>query len=569
MSTLTAFLRRSGEHWLLGMMLLLLHVSLWSDLGSALSRSLMLAHLGLFLIWQPIWHAGRNIDPRTASSFVLFTLGFVVWMNWWLVFLWLLLLIGIMGGRVFIHRVERVAYLVTLIFLIGELLMGCVPHLFDVVLDPNLTDMVYYGLPLLPVVILILPASEALNSEVRPVDFLHGLTAASLSAILALGSLVVMVLGRTSYTTALIQAMLFVSLFLFAISWLLTPHPGFSGLGQLWSRYLLNVSTPFEEWLGTLYRIAQAHDTPEDFLEEAIRQLHELRWVEGVQWESAGRSGLVGRKTAKATTIENPDLRVTLFTSAAPGTTLVLHGKLLIQVVAHFVAAKRAQQTLARQAHLQAIYETGARLTHDIKNLLQSLYTITSAVEQTDDVRDAALQGLLRRQLPLITARLRLSLEKLQSPTECTPESATQAMGLWWNRLVERFTQQGVVFNRTGAGDPTVPVECLDSVVENLLENALQKRHVEPDLLITLHLDVAGNRFHLRVTDTGGAIPPETAGILFQKPVPSSNGLGVGLYQAASLAQRLGYRLSLARNEAGAVCFDLSGTGNDPAHHGP
>ncbi len=40
-------------------------------------------------------------------------------------------------------------------------------------------------------------------------------------------------------------------------------------------------------------------------------------------------------------------------------------------------------------------------------------------------------------------------------------------------------------------------------------------------------------------------------------PVPSSTGLGIGLYQAARHAERGGYALTLAENRDGEVCFVL------------
>ena len=40
--------------------------------------------------------------------------------------------------------------------------------------------------------------------------------------------------------------------------------------------------------------------------------------------------------------------------------------------------------------------------------------------------------------------------------------------------------------------------------------------------------------------------------------MPSQTGLGIGLYQAALQAQKLGYELRLAVNEPGRVCFELA-----------
>jgi hypothetical protein len=45
---------------------------------------------------------------------------------------------------------------------------------------------------------------------------------------------------------------------------------------------------------------------------------------------------------------------------------------------------------------------------------------------------------------------------------------------------------------------------------------------------------------------------------LFSGAVKSQTGLGIGLYQAARQAERLGYRLAIAGNERGNVCFELA-----------
>lgn len=47
---------------------------------------------------------------------------------------------------------------------------------------------------------------------------------------------------------------------------------------------------------------------------------------------------------------------------------------------------------------------------------------------------------------------------------------------------------------------------------------------------------------------------------LFLSPVASDSGLGVGLYQAARQAARVGYRLELPGNQVGQVTFRLQAT---------
>ncbi len=550
-------LARLHEHWLLAAMLPPLHGAIWGDFGSPLSRSLMLAHLGLFLLWQPIWRSDERLDPKSATAFIVFAVVFVAWMNWWLVFLWLLLLIGLIGGRVFVDRRERLAYGVTLFVLVSELVIGATSHMFSVPLPADVDRLFDNGLLLTPVLLLLIPVPKRATEQ--PVDLFHALTAATLTGVLALGGLLVMYRTGEPYPVAVLQTLIGIAVFLFAMSWLLTPHPGFSGLGQLWARYLLNVGTPFEQWLSGLARAARQHAEPEPFLEAAMGQLANLPWVEGVAWESPAGAGRSGRETPYANAIPGEELSVTLYTRRSPGTALLLHGRLLTQVIAYFYAAKRAQQALARQAHLQAIYETGARVTHDIKNLLQSLYMMGTVLQESDPRRAEEAQSLVRRQLPHLTHRLQLALDKLRSPGEADSGVELGSLQAWWRELADRHAADGIAFEGGPADDREVPVDFLDSVTENLVENARAKRQAEPGIGVRVTLADDGAALRLTVCDTGAPVPTAVAASLFREPIDSRTGLGIGLFQAARQAEGLGYRLTLARNEPGAVCFELCG----------
>ncbi len=554
MGPMRRLLTLPSEHWLLALMVLVLHASLWGQFGSPLSRSLMLAHLGLVLIWQPLWRRDQRLDRRSAFIFTMFTAAFVTWLSWWLVFVWLLLLIGLIGGRVFIDRRERFAYLITLVALICELLFGCVTRLFTIPMTREWFALFDYGLLVPPVILILIPVRSRSDDE-RSVDFLHGLTMSLLTSILALGSLLVMYSTNEPYPVAMFHTMLSIAAFLFAISWLLTPHPGFSGLGQLWARYVLNIGSPFEQWLTGLAEVAREHHTPRAFVEAAMAQFVDLPWVAGVQWKAVSDQGSAGSEAPHAAEFQGENLTVKIFTRRAPGTTLMLHGKLLIQVIGYFYAAKRAQQELAGRAHLQAIYETGARVTHDIKNLLQSLYTMSVAVEQSDTRSAAELQKLLQRQLPHLTQRLQLALDKLQSPGESAIAEAR--LRLWWDALAARHAADDIRFEARIEDDVMVPAEFFDSVAENLLENARFKRQSEPGITIRVELYSLAPQTRLSVCDGGSAVDEYTASTLFKEPVSSRNGLGIGLYQAARQSEQLGYTLNLATNEPGRVCFVL------------
>jgi C4-dicarboxylate-specific signal transduction histidine kinase len=80
---------------------------------------------------------------------------------------------------------------------------------------------------------------------------------------------------------------------------------------------------------------------------------------------------------------------------------------------------------------------------------------------------------------------------------------------------------------------------------------------MQPGLAIQASLDWDGSPI-LSVSDDGAALGEHLVSRLFQAPVASANGLGVGLYQAARLAQDGGYRLMLSRNQPGQVRFTLA-----------
>ncbi|MCP5150823.1 MAG: sensor histidine kinase [Ectothiorhodospiraceae bacterium] len=565
---LSALLHPRAEHRLLGLMMITLHLALWWDFGGALSRSLMLAHLGLFLLWQPLWNRERHLEIGSALLSVLAIVGFVAWLRWPFILFWLLLLVAFVGGRAAGGRRDRVAYLLGLVFLVSELLVACIPPLVSVPpLEKEARVLFSYGLLLLPLALLFVPASRGAGERGHAiggpsVDFLYGLTLSLLTGVLALGSLLSKFLTGADYPTAVVQTILVIALFLLAIGWLWSPLAGFSGLGQIWERYLQNIGTPFEQWLARLTEGAREHERPEDFFAAAMRQLVELPWVSGVRWEGKGMNGELGSPSPYRLTTRAGGVRLELFTRRELGTPLLLHVRLLLRLVGHFFSAKEDEQRLAEQAHLRAVYETGARLTHDIKNLLQSMLTLGVAVQTARPDDREALQKLLATQLPHITQRLQLALDKLQAPDV----DAVSEVDLreWWRGLEARNAGDGLRFSALVAAEPAdatrgVPGEVLDSIVDNLLENARHKRQAEPGIAIAVRLEADDGGYRITVTDDGSAVPDDVAAAMFRAPLKSRTGLGIGLYQAAKLADSHDLDLTLADARAGHVEFELRG----------
>ncbi len=561
---LSALVSTRHEYRILALMLILLHLALWGDLSGPMSRSLMLAHLGLFIIWQPLWSRELRLRWGSAVVFVLAALAVTVWLDSWILTFWLLLLIGIVGGKVTVGRIDRFAYLATLLFLFTDLLIAAVPMTFRLGPAASESFTVFgHGLLILPVSLFVVSAGSPGLQQSR-VDFLYGLMISMLAAILALGALINTLYTGTPYVTVLFQAVIAVAIFLFTIGWLWSPLAGFSGLGQLWQRYLLNIGTPFEQWLGRLAGSAEAQATPQQFLQSAMQQLVALPWVTGAEWQTGEHTGREGFQTTHRFRVRVADLDCTVYAEREAGAGLLLHGKLLVHLIAHFYRAKRREVQLSQSAQLRAIYETGARVTHDIKNLLQSLHTMTVAVERGGN--DSEAQALLKRQLPHVTQRLQLALDKLQAPAQLTLTEC--ALSDWWSTLKQRKASEGIRFSEELGTDPQVPLDLFDSVIENLLDNARIKRQLEPELKIEVNLIASGTDLRIRVCDDGSPVDEVVARDLLKGPVSSRHGLGIGLFQAARQAEQLGYRLWLDESKPGHVCFELTRVGESarPPH---
>jgi len=224
-------------------------------------------------------------------------------------------------------------------------------------------------------------------------------------------------------------------------------------------------------------------------------------------------------------------------------------------MLGHFYEAKQREESQRQNAYTQAVYETGARLTHDVKNLLQSLRSLCAAADSSSEGEAAALQALVKRQLPQIAQRLATTLEKLKAPQQTADSRVDSAS--WWEGIKQRYTRGEITFALDGepAGIP-LPGELFDSVAENLLQNAFAKAQHQPALRISVVFRPRDGG-SLVICDSGDAIPKAIAARLFTAPVPSQIGLGIGLYQAAKHAAQLGYRLALMENESGRVCFEL------------
>lgn len=556
-----AALLRERQRWVLIALLGVLHLTLLAGANTAVSLMCWLVDVGLFILWQPFIQAERRLDSATLALIALALAGGGGLFGWWLLILWVAVLAALLGGRVLLlgHRPTRIFYLLAFAYLLGALLVYLVPRVVpDVALTgPSLDRQFAWAAPLVFVAMLLLPQPREIRlSPSGMVDFFYSLLIFLLISVLVLGSLAFMLLRQAQYIEAVFKTLVSMAAILLLMAWAWNPRPGFSGIGVFLSRYLLTIGLPFETWLQRLMDCAEKESDAERFMSAACQGMLELPWVTGGTWVAA-ESGRFGQTSRYGQDFPNEPLRLTLYTRHKLSPALVWHFHLLAQLTNEYYIAKQRARELQQMSYLRAVHETGARLTHDVKNLLQSLNNLCFLAQSPDDGDGARLQKLLQRQLPQITQRLQLTLEKLQTPQ--TPPGADGGLieaQLWWDALQQRYADDGISFAPVVcAASARLPAALFDGVADNLLHNALQKRQSEGGLVVRMAL--AADAASLVVGDDGSALRDDLGGILLRMPVPSDNGLGIGLYHAARQAEAHGYELRLMSGVAGDVRFEL------------
>jgi len=543
----------------MALMILSLHALLVLGDSKQLFSALLLCHYGFFLLWQPVMRQSNKLSWKTTLIVILGAFATIFFMNLWVTAFWIAGLFALIGGRVFSNETRRwrLPKILAATYLLAILLLWVVPKLVSANNDLAAAEFVFkYFLPLLPLAILFISAKNKPTTQPRNIDFFYTLLIFLLTIIVILGSFAIGVIWQIHYIKLLIFAVLGLAATLVMLSWLWNPSATFSGLELLMSRYLLSLGLPFEQWIRKIAIFAEDESNADGFLLAAMQELAALNWVGGLVWQTENLKQQLGETTPYVSTYSFQQLHLTLYSRWQFTPAMYLHVQLLTQILGEFYDAKRREETISKNTYMQTLYETGSRLTHDIKNILQSLGTLSAAVEQSHNAEnDTKLIELIRKQLPRLSQRLASTLTKLELPS--IERKNQEKVGVWWKSFKQSNAHYQVQFEApAGLPKTDVDTDVLDSVVDNLLQNALEKAKMEDNIKINVTL-MPSQHFCLEVTDTGSAIPPEIADKLFKSNVNSKNGLGVGLYHAAQQAEQAGYKLSLTDNQAGEVRFRL------------
>lgn len=580
MQTLPAKMLRM-RRWVILAMLLSLHGALLAPAESDFERIWLLIHFGLFLMWQPFISAERELNVIAVGLLMGITTVVLYSLAGWMLVTWIAILIGIMGGKVFTLQAGRrgLFYLVAVFYLFAVLLMWTVPvSLLKISnLPAGIYGIVLMFLPLTLSPMLVLPFRGEDEATNQVFDFFYSLFVFQLVVVLVLGSIAAMRVTENQYFQAVLLTVLSFAGALFVLSIMWGPRAGFGGLRTYFSRYLMSVGMPFELWMRRVAALSEAESSSARFLAHAMEEVALTPWIVGGEWKSAGgkegnagdeKTGTFGIKTAHTASFRYHQLDVTFFTAMPLSPALFLHLRLLAQVIGEFYEGKRREQVLKQNAYMQAVHETGARLTHDIKNLLQSLYALTSAglVQQESNLHHperrepSRYEAMLVRQLPQLSKRLQTTLDKLQNPDIGRAGVAMTAKE-WWADISARHASSGAALIAQGDMNISIPTALFDTVLENCLENARKKKEREPNIVIKIELNTEPTP-SLAIVDTGSPIPTGALENLFIAPIANSRqgGLGIGLYQARRLAEQQGYLLTLAANEVGQVRFEVSTT---------
>ncbi len=598
------FLQRH-RRWVILAMLLALHMGLSADSNSAFQRVWLLVHFGLFLLWQPFVSTQRELRIVAVGVLLAIVVGLLYFLAGWMLVMWIAILIGIVSGKVFTSKAQsrNRFYFAAVLYLFAINLLWVVPvFLLEIInLPSGIRYIAMYVLPLAIACMTFLPYSSRDEGTTQIFDFFYSLLVFQLVVVLVVGSIALMRITENQYFNALLLAVVGFAGALMTLAVLWGPRAGFGGLRTYFSRYLMSVGMPFELWMRRIAALSEAQIDAERFLELAMEEVASMPWIIGGVWNTTGGGSVPTNQTVALSTnhgnlaplcsggfgelkgfearFQYHDLNVAFYTEIRLSPALFLHLRLLAQVVAEFYEGKRREAAMKQNAYMTAVHETGAKLTHDIKNLLQSLLVLSSAqAAQTADTSVSATEtaeaytAMLSRQLPHLTKRLQATLDKFANPEQAMV-NVEIALLPWWQSVQQRHSGNNIIFSDNLAQAPDlvaaakVTAALLDTMLENCLDNALRKQQREPHIQIRVQLDFLSDTqgaktpslVELRVQDNGSAMNATIAQNLFRAPLSNTRGggYGIGLYQVARQAAQVGYSLTLAKNENGNVVFLL------------
>lgn len=544
----------NARNRLLAMALSPLLVTIYIPLEPLIFSIVIALHVILFTLWHPFWLGEAQIKLRPSALFAALGTIVVFTQSHIALSAWLIFVASLLAGEPFQKRRDMAAQGLAIIFLLTYLYICSLPSSFGLMVSAEISQGTSYFLTAVLIVLACLNQQHK-HHNIRQADVLLSLIFSQVILTTAMGTVIFVLYRESDYLSSLFSSIAIISTVIFALNFIWKLFSGTTALSFLWNRYLLILGSPFENLLVKFSALAKTTQSPGQYLETCFDELKKLDWIEGIEWRAASGRGEIGEQTSQKLDIEIADINVSLFSNQPMRGALAVHARLLIHMVTHFYHSIKRERSLAHRAHVQALYETGARLTHDIKNLLQGMKTLSAAGENTTD--PAAFHALFIKQIPTVNERLETTLRKLTEPAQNKRDKDVK-LSEWWLDLQQRYQGRSIDLHAEIELDRAIPDEMFNTVSENLLENARAKRLQDRNIEIKAQLISNADGIVFSVIDTGYPVSPEKAQYLLGEPVRSEQGLGVGLYQSAALAKHQGYNLVLETNIEGMVCFTLA-----------
>ena len=238
---------------------------------------------------------------------------------------------------------------------------------------------------------------------------------------------------------------------LVALAW--NPRGGFGGLNVFFARYLFSIGLPVEKWLHFLAELAQLEPRPERFLVEALAALRAPAVGRGGRWRAGESQGEQGERTPRPVEFENSALALTVYSRFRMSPALHWHLHLLGQLLGEFYVAKLREEQLRQPSYLQAVHETGARMTprHQEPAAVAERAVLASRREERNrDSRE--LQALVRRQLPRSRSASRRRWRSCSVPRRSGESLSRRRPG--GSALARQYRSEGVQFDARPRGAP-------------------------------------------------------------------------------------------------------------------
>jgi len=544
----------SARNHFLSLALLPLHCALWLPLEPLFRTGLVTLHIALFILWHPFWLGESHLRKHSSTIFAGVGLLISLSHSWLALSVWLIFIASLLAGEPFQKRRDIGVQILAILYLLGGLFICSLPHSFDLIVEAVTKKylMIFFTVVLLAIGLF---KQQHKHLNIRQADILLSLIFSQVIVITAMGTVLFVLFKHSHYLTALLFSTLSATAIIIVVNFIWKWFSGTTALSFLWNRYLLILGSPFEGLLMKFSALAKTTQSPAQYLEACFAEFIKLDWLEGLHWRAASGRGEIGVETQHQLDIEIADMNISLYAKQPLHGALAVHARLLVHMVTHFYHSIKRERSLAHRAHVQALYETGARLTHDIKNLLQGMKTLSAAGENTNN--PIAFHALFVKQIPTINERLETTLRKLTEPAQNKRDKDVM-LSEWWLDLQQRYQGRNIELHAEIEIDRAIPDEMFNTVSENLLENARAKRLSSRDIEIKAQLISNPDGIVFSVMDSGYAVPADKAQFLLAEPVRSDQGLGVGLYQSAALAKHQGYELVLETNQEGMVCFALA-----------